>query len=28
MIGYRREIPGYGRLLRSLAAEDLLAAVA
>jgi maleate isomerase len=28
MIGYRREIPGYGQLLRSLAAEDRLAAVA
>lgn len=28
MIGYRREVPGYGQLLRSLAAEELLAAVA
>jgi maleate isomerase len=28
MIGYRREIPGYGQLLRSLAAEIRLAAVA
>lgn len=28
MIGYRREVPGYGQLLRSLAAEGRLAAVA
>jgi maleate cis-trans isomerase len=28
IIGYRREIPGYGQLLRSLAAEGRLAAVA
>jgi len=28
MVGYRREVPGYGQLLRSLAAEGRLAAVA
>ena len=28
MIGYRREVPGYGQLLRSLAADARLAAVA
>jgi maleate cis-trans isomerase len=28
MVGYRGEVPGYGRLLRSLAAEGRLAGVA